>query len=619
MNDKKKSATKKRGFDKKKIIKIISFIAIIVIVLLLVWFLYLYPRKVFKDNEKLLSEVGERYYEINNARLPKDEGRVISVTLDTLIKQDYLDGLYETYGNKLCDLKNSNVKAVNRDGEYKYYTYLKCGNFESDVDHEGPKITLNGSKKMTVSRGDKYNEPGVKSVVDDVDGEINVDNVTIKGEVDTSTVGTYEVTYTARDSLDNKTTVIRTVDVEESLSNVVSKSTESTNNYYVGLVSNNYLLFNNMLFRIVKINADNSIVIVSEEPLANVDYTNDGRFANSSLDRWLNDYFYNLLEPKYQDLIVSSRWCDDVIAKDDYNKIECSRESAKRKVGILSIQDYNNTFSENSSFLDNPGLTWYANINDDNNAWTLSSLYDYPLKAMIMNQKYLFNVRPAVTLNKNVKILDGDGSFDNPYILVEKDKIKRNTLINTREIGEYINYSGYIFRISNITSKNTTEIIMTDVISSDGNEITIGYENSGAKVYNPNKEGNIGYQVVNNMTRYISTNLFEKTKIEVPIYEDRVTYEGRHDTKKYDNIITIPSTFDIFSAKGKNSSSNGYWLIDSSVAKNTKVRMFAAGTIDYDNVEDTATEAIKIKAYLKKDVFITDGDGTLSNPFSISN
>ena len=87
----------------------------------------------------------------------------------------------------------------------------------------------------------------------------------------------------------------------------------------------------------------------------------------------------------------------------------------------------------------------------------------------------------------------------------------------------------------------------------------------------------------------------------------------------YDNIITIPSTFDIFSAKGKNSSSNGYWLIDSSVAKNTKVRMFAAGTIDYDNVEDTATEAIKIKAYLKKDVFITDGDGTLSNPFSISN
>ena len=120
MNDKKKSATKKRGFNKKKIIKIISFIAVIIIIVLLVWFLYLYPRKVFKENEKLLNEAGERYYEINNARLPEDEGRVISVTLDTLIKQDYLDGLYETYGNKLCDLKNSNVKAVNRDGEYKY-------------------------------------------------------------------------------------------------------------------------------------------------------------------------------------------------------------------------------------------------------------------------------------------------------------------------------------------------------------------------------------------------------------------------------------------------------------------------------------------------------------------
>ena len=127
---------KKRSIDKKKIIKIIVAVAVVVIIVLLVWFLYLYPRRVFRENERLLSEAGERYYEINSTRLPKDEGRVISVTLDTLIKQDYLDGLYEAYGNKLCDLNESNVKAVNRDGKYEYYTYLKCGSFESDVDHE---------------------------------------------------------------------------------------------------------------------------------------------------------------------------------------------------------------------------------------------------------------------------------------------------------------------------------------------------------------------------------------------------------------------------------------------------------------------------------------------------
>ena len=204
---------KRKKFDKKKIILIISFVVIIVVILLLIWFLYLYPRKVFIDNEKLLEEAGIRYYEINKARLPKDEGRVISVSLNTLVKQKYLEGLYEAYGDNLCDLNNSNVKAVNRNGEYVYYTYLKCGNYESDVDHDGPVITLNGSSDMTISRGDTYKEPGVKSVVDNVDGNIDVSKVIIKGDVDTSTVGTYEVTYTITDSLENKTTVTRNVSV----------------------------------------------------------------------------------------------------------------------------------------------------------------------------------------------------------------------------------------------------------------------------------------------------------------------------------------------------------------------------------------------------------------------
>ena len=324
---------------------------------------------------------------------------------------------------------------------------------------------------------------------------------------------------------------------------------------------------------------------------------------------------------KYQDLIVSSRWCDDVVNNDDYMTIECNRTSAKRNVGILSIQDYNNTLEGTgfaaASFLDNPGLTWYANMGSDNNPWTITSLYDYPLKAEPMNKEYLFNVRPAVTLKKNTKILSGDGSENNPYILVENNSAKRNTLVNTRQVGEYIRYSGYTFRIAGITDDNTTEIIMTGVLNNNGEEVQIGYENSGAKVYNPNKEGNIGYQVINNMTRYISTDLFAKTKIEVPIYNNRVTYKGKHDTKTYNNIVTIPSTFDIFSSKGDNTSSGGYWLIDSSKADNVKTFMFPAGTIDYDSVLDSAISGVKIKAYLKDVVFITGGNGSITDPYTI--
>ncbi len=603
--------------NKKKIIRIVVVVLVVLLVLAILYFAFYYPNKVFKDNEKKFIAAGERYYQINKNYLPNQEGRVLTVNLGTLIKEDYLDDIYIPYSKKVCDLNESTVKAIKKDGEFQYYTYLKCGNYESSTDHEGPVITLNGDSTINLNKGDEYKEPGVKSVVDDTDGNLNVDDVTIKGEVDTNTVGTYEITYSASDSLNNKSEVKRKVVVEESLSNVVREATSDTNGYYKGDALNNYVMFNNMTFRIVKINSNNTVTIASDEVLANVDYTNDGRFADSSLDSWLNDYFYNLLESKYKKIITSSKWCDDVLSADNYMATECSRSSAKRNVGILSIQDYNNTLADDISFLDFGGIVWYANLDSNNNPWTMTNLYDYPLKSEPMNQEYLFNVRPAVTLKKNTKVLSGDGSEADPYILVENDSARRNTLINERQIGEYINYSGYTWRIAGIND-DTTEIIMTGVVTNDDVELQIGYNNSGAKVYNPNKKGNIGYQVINEMTKYVSTDLFTKTKVEVPIYNNKVTYKGKKDTKTYNNIVTIPSVFDIFTAKGDNSSDGGYWYIDSSKEDGVKTVMYPAGTVTYTTVTDDRTEGVKIKAYLKSDVFITDGDGSLEHPYTIS-
>src|SRR5699024_1467571 len=82
---------------------------------------------------------------------------------------------------------------------------------EEPEDTTAPEITLNGDNPLELEIGDTYEEPGA-SAIDDVDGDVTVD---ISGEVDTSTVGSYEVVYTASDAAGNEATETRTVNIIE--------------------------------------------------------------------------------------------------------------------------------------------------------------------------------------------------------------------------------------------------------------------------------------------------------------------------------------------------------------------------------------------------------------------
>jgi len=64
---------------------------------------------------------------------------------------------------------------------------------------------------MTLSIGDAYVEQGA-TATDETDGDVNV---TISGTVDTSSVGTYTITYAATDSAGNTASATRTVKVAD--------------------------------------------------------------------------------------------------------------------------------------------------------------------------------------------------------------------------------------------------------------------------------------------------------------------------------------------------------------------------------------------------------------------
>ena len=97
-----------------------------------------------------------------------------------------------------------------------------CTNNNSTADTTAPTITLTGEATINLSVGDTYTDAGA-TASDDVDGDIT-SSVTTSGSVDTSTAGTYVITYSLTDAAGNTTTLTRTV--------IVSAGNSSSDNIY---------------------------------------------------------------------------------------------------------------------------------------------------------------------------------------------------------------------------------------------------------------------------------------------------------------------------------------------------------------------------------------------------
>lgn len=131
------------------------------------------------------------------------------------------DGSWRTYTRDLeADLNkfDSNNKLLS------VHAFLIRGSAELDniemlvnpnaPDVIKPVITLVGDASVTVNRGENYSDAGA-TALDDRDGDITA-NITTTSNVDTSTLGTYHVTYNVSDANNNQAvTVKRVVSVVE--------------------------------------------------------------------------------------------------------------------------------------------------------------------------------------------------------------------------------------------------------------------------------------------------------------------------------------------------------------------------------------------------------------------
>ena len=589
----------------KKGLKGIKLVFTFLIVLLFVWFLIIHPMISFHKNEMKLTDAAKRYYELNSNRLPTGE-RVGVVSLKTLVDGAYIkDDLKAPYFGKICSLENSWVKTIQKNGEYKYYTYLDCGVLKSAIDHKGPTIKLVGEQNITIGYEEKFEDPGIKSVVDNNDGKIDLKNVIVKNNVDTSKVGSYEITYTAYDSLNNKNTVVRIVNVVKILKDTIKKELNK-GTYYKGMNPNNYIYFANDLFRILKIDGDN-VVIVADSDVSYVDF--------DSIDSWFK-YYDKYVPDDYKKIIVKNKYCNMSVNQKNINTTKCTNYTKNRLYGLLSISDINNTFDD-GSYLFGDAISWTLNTSGSN-AYAFKYYFNDSSYYYEFEKKHNFGIRPVMTIKGDSLIMDGNGTFDNPYKLNIINKIEKNSKLNERQVGEYFNYSNYLWRIQNIESDGSVKAILQSSLADDNGYVKLYYSDSVKdEVYNPTEKGNVGYIINNVSSKYFDTSYLIKHTIEVPIYSGEPKYKKEIDIKKYEVKISSPNMFEIYSAYPKNSGIGSYWLLNSSKSNKENPGVSETGSVMYGDGSLYYSYGIRPVVYFNKNVSIVSGKGTLNNPFNI--
>ncbi len=224
--------------------------------------------------------------------------------------------------------------------------------------------------------------------------------------------------------------------------------------FFRGAVDNNNVVFNDIKFKILRINGDSSVRLILSDALeSNYAYNSDNsetdnyadklKLENSSvkevLDKWLNANFSN-----YSKYISNSTYCEDLnvfkeenntvylntynrLFIDDSPSLVCTGNKVSAKVGLINADEvvyagaYKNSINQ-SFFLYNEALNGPFVTMSGSQILKNYNVVD----AIIVNKngslsydKKISNeyqIRPVISLDSNTTVI-GSGTINDPYVV----------------------------------------------------------------------------------------------------------------------------------------------------------------------------------------------------------
>ena len=406
--------------------------------------------------------------------------------------------------------------------------------------------------------------------------------------------------------------------------------------FITGTDPNNYIWYSGKLWRAVSIDtSDNSVKLVTQWNISAIPYNAEDNtaFEGSYMEEWLNDtsvdgFLGNLREPE-KFIKMDSVW--NASMTEETTK-PSTTTMVTDPVGLLNIYEYTMSYSGttySNGYLNN-GLSWWS-ITPYSSSYVRNV---YSGNANYISPSNAYGVRPSINLKSSVRIVDGDGSADNPYRLNgDNEKDLSGTMLNTRYSGEYIRFGtgeNNLYRIVSHENGTGTKITSAEPLKSGETFVTSAFDSNR----------NVNYSSTNTMgaflnNDYLNTSNGYLTNEDIAMLEDSTTwylgtvgsgasYKLAKYTNETDNILTSSVTTakvgllrmgelmaGQFDRYGNNTN---YWTLtpySSSIVRTVN----RYGDAHY--VTPSRAYGVRPSINLKSNVQIVNGDGTLNSPFEL--
>ena len=236
--------------------------------------------------------------------------------------------------------------------------------------------------------------------------------------------------------------------------------------YIKGNPNNNYIWYSGFLWRIMGINADGTIRMITEDNVTAIPWGADDTaqdWDGSHAKDWLNNYFYPRL--KGNNIITEQVWCSETTTSRSSARTNCttnlSTEAAK--VGLLTLDEYN-LAGGSSSYLNIGQYQWTMTPYSSSIAWLVGNSGGAGRSSVTVTD----GLRAVINVNSDVTITGGNGTLGatwssqtGPYILNEDKSVEVTGKLNEKATsGEYVLFVGRKYRVVDKDSNGNTKLIL---------------------------------------------------------------------------------------------------------------------------------------------------------------